>query len=144
MTPQQQAEAALRQAGCSDPVQAASLMAPIISPMRRAADWLCLRVTTASDAWFIKLPAGDAGPSVSPAGAAQAANAAAALGVGPAVRFALPDSGAMGLGLLAPPWREARLSDLAEPAMLQALLAAKAKFRAGPPLQRSWGRVHGD
>jgi hypothetical protein len=113
-------------------------VAPVISPMCRAADWTCLRVMIDDDGWFIKLREPDAADFVQVGDAAAPAQAAAALGVGPTLRFADVDAGVMGFALLPPPWREARLGDLANEAVLMQVLAAKRALHSGTALQRDW------
>ncbi|WP_428487129.1 phosphotransferase family protein [Rhodopila sp.] len=94
--------------------------------------------TNDDDAWFIKLRGTETAGFITVTDAAAGARAAAARGVGPAVRFAFPDTGAMGLELLPSPWREARLGDLANAALLAAVLAAKRTLHNGPTLPRQW------
>lgn len=129
---------ALRQGGMSDAVSSLSMVTPIISPMGRATDWICLRVETNEASLFLKLASPDAASFVTVRDAAAGARAAAALGIAPEVRFALEDAGAMAVDLLPPVWREARLSDLSIPHILQAVLTAKRRMHLGPALDREW------
>ncbi len=110
--------------------------AAVVSPMCQAVDWSCWRLPDAG--LFLKLREADALPFVDLHATVQAAQAAAALGVSPAVRFVLPEHQAVGIDLLPPSWRTARLGDLARPEVLVAVLAAKQAFREGPPLRRAW------
>ncbi len=110
--------------------------AAIVSPMCQAVDWSCWTVEAAG--LFLKLREPDAMPFVDLQATATATEAAAALGLSPAVRFVLPERQAIGLDLLRHPWRTARLHDLADPATFAAVLAAKKAFRDGPPLRRKW------
>ena len=132
MTARQKAEKALRQAGVTSTITNIEPVAPVISPMCRAADWTCLRVTTGDDGWFIKVREPDAADFVRVEDAAAGARAASAQGFGPALRFADADAGVMAFALLPPPWREARLSDLANAAVLAEVLAAKKAMHTGP------------
>jgi hypothetical protein len=129
-------EAVLRAASIGGPAVSTSRVASIVSPMCRAADWTCLAVHTADDACFIKLRESDAAGFVTVADAAAGARCAAELGLTPALRSVQPD--ALVFDLLPPPWREARLGDLAQPEMLGAVLAAKRRLQRGPPLARQW------
>jgi hypothetical protein len=138
MTARQKAEKALRQAGVTSTITNIEPVAPVISPMCRAADWTCLRVTTGDDGWFIKVREPDAADFVRVEDAAAGARAASAQGFGPALRFADADAGVMAFALLPPPWREARLSDLANAAVLAEVLAAKKAMHTGPALDRTW------
>ena len=111
-------------------------VAAIVSPMHQAVDWACWRVPEAG--LFLKLREADAMAFVDLHATAEATAASAALGLSPAVRFVLPEHGAIGLDLLPPPWRAARLHELADPATFAAALAAKRAFHAGPKLRRIW------
>ncbi len=110
--------------------------AAIVSPMCQAVDWSCWRVEEAG--LFLKLRENDAMPFVDLQATAAAAQAAAGLGLSPAVRFVLPEHQALGLDLLPASWRTARLHDLADPTIFAAVLMAKQAFRNGPPLRRTW------
>ncbi len=110
--------------------------AAVVSPMCQAVDWSCWRVPDAG--LFLKVREADALPFVDLHATVQATQAAAALGVSPAVRFVLPEHQAVGMDLLPAPWRTARLHDMAVPEVLGAVLAAKRAFRGGPPLRRAW------
>ena len=136
MTVRERVEAALRDAAIPGRVASVAQVAPIVSPMCRAADWTCLQVRTEADACFVKLREPDAASFVASADAVAAARQAAALGLAPALRFAGP--GVMVFDLLQPPWREARLGDLAQPSVLESVLAAKRRMRRGPALARNW------
>ena len=136
MTAPSRVDALVRAAGIGGTVVSVSAIAPIVSPMGRAADWTCLAVRTADQACFVKLREADAADFVDAVHAAAAARQAAALGVAPALRFAQAD--ALVFDLLPPPWREARLGDLAQPAILAAVLDAKRKLQRGPALPRHW------
>ena len=110
--------------------------AAIVSPMCQAVDWSCWRVEDAQ--LFLKLREQDAMPFVDLQATAAATQAASDLGLSPAVRFVLPDHGAIALDLLPASWRTARLQDLADPGTFAAVLQAKQAFRNGPPLRRQW------
>ncbi len=110
--------------------------AAIVSPMCQAVDWSCWRVEEVG--LFLKLREDDAMPFMNLQATAAAAQAAAGLGLGPAVRFVLPEHQALGLDLLPASWHTARLHDLADPTIFAAVLLAKQAFRSGPPLRRTW------
>ncbi len=135
MTAGERAQAAL-QAASLDGAGMRPGPAAVVSPMCQAVDWSCWCVPDAG--LFLKLREPDALPFVDLHATVQAMQAAAALGVSPAVRFVLPEQQAVGMDLLPPSWRTARLNDLARPEVLAAVLAAKRVFRDGPPLRRAW------
>ena len=136
MTVQDRVEAVLQAAGVEGAVVSLSAVAAIASPMCRAVDWTCVAVLTTSDACFVKLREPDAATFVTSADAAAGGRHAAALGVAPTVRFAQAD--AMVFDLLQPPWREARLGDVAQSDTLARVLEAKCRMHGGPALLRQW------
>ena len=135
MTAEERARAALRAASL-DGAEMRLGPAAVVSPMCQAVDWSCWRVPDAG--LFLKLREADALSFVDLHATVQAMQAAAALGVSPALRFVLPEQQAIGMDLLPAPWRTARLHDLALPEVLAPVLAAKQAFRGGPPLRRAW------
>ncbi len=126
----------LQAAGFDGAVVSITTVAPIVSPMCRAADWTCFAVRTNTDACFVKLREPDTAEFADSTNAGAGARLAASLGVSPALRLALPD--ALVFDLLPPPWREARLGDLGNPAVLAAVLGAKRLIQRGPALPRNW------
>lgn len=83
----------------------------------------------------LKLLHPDAAAYVDAAAAIEAARLAGELGVGPAVLHADPSAGALLMPLLEG-WRVATLERLYEPAIQDAILAARRRLHAGPPLSR--------
>jgi hypothetical protein len=108
--------------------------------MCQAVDWSNWVVTCPDepDALFVKTLQPDMRPFVDVAAAYAGASAAAMAGVGPAVRFFLPEQGALGVAFMPAPWRGARLDDLQRPEVIRAAIAAKRAMRNGPVLARSW------
>jgi hypothetical protein len=115
-------------------------VAPVASPMCQAVDWSNWVVTCAdgSEALFLKILQPDMAPFVDPVAAHVGACAAAAAGVGPAVRFFLPAHRAIGFTYHPAPWRGARLDDLQRPEVLARVIAAKTAMRGGPAMGRRW------
>lgn len=115
-------------------------VAQVASPMCQAVEWSNWIVSfdDAAAEGFLKIVHPDMADFVDPAAAYAGACAGMDAGVAPAVEFFLPEYGAIGFTYLPPPWRAARLDDLGNPDVLRAAIAAKAKIRRGPTLERAW------
>jgi len=112
---------------------------PVASPMCQAVDWSNVVVADdGRDALFLKIAQPDMAGFVDIQAAYLGAVAGRRAGIAPNVEFFLPHLGAIGFSYLAPPWRSARLDDLARPSGMQAAIAAKKALRRGPPLPRDW------
>ena len=114
---------------------------PMASPMNQGVDAAAFRVTdraTGKSVW-VKIPDADAALFADPATVVAAASAASAAGIGPAVLAADAATGAMVMADLSTTHRVATLNRLAEPAVRDAVLAARKAFHAGPTLPRTEG-----
>ena len=109
----------------------------IASPMRQAVDADNYVVETDGEIpVFLKIFQPDGWPTFDLGAIAKATATAAAHGIGPALRFVLPAQGALAIEYLEHPWRPAMLSDLAEPRVLAAAVAARRRFHEAAPLPR--------
>jgi hypothetical protein len=109
----------------------------IASPMRQAVDADNFVIEADGEApVFLKIFLPDGWPAIDLDATAKATATAAALGIGPALRFVLPAHGALAINYLEHPWRAAMLSDLAEPPLLAAAVAARRRFHEAAPLPR--------
>jgi hypothetical protein len=133
----------------------APAVVPVASPMRRGVAGACFRVEVAGHgAYFVKLVQDEVACFVDLTATADASAKAAALGVAPPMRFALPDQGALIYDYLPEPWRHAHVRDLADRGVLESVLAAKKRIHQGPPFARTRsilgaiddvaGRAHSD
>ncbi len=111
---------------------------PMASPMNQGVDAAAFRATdraTGNSVW-VKIPDADAALFADPATVVAAASAASAAGIGPAVLAADAATGALVMADLSTAYRVATLNRLAEPAVRDAVLAARKAFHAGPTLPR--------
>jgi hypothetical protein len=112
----------------------------VASPMWQAVEWSNWIVSSndAPHALFLKILHPDMGGLIDGPAAYAGACAGMRAGVGPAAEFFLPQHGAIGFAYQPPPWRGARLDDLARPDVLHAAIMAKAALRRGPAMSRVW------
>ena len=114
------------------PLRYALAAAPVASPTHRAVASDCLRVAVDGEAdVFLKVRHADMADDITPV-AAQAAERAGRLGLGPAVRIV--GDGLLGLDFLPEPWRYARVGDLQESGTLAPVLAALRRLQGEGPL----------
>jgi hypothetical protein len=131
---EQRIEAVLRRV-CPDPTQARYIRAAegVASPVCRAVDSACWRVDPggAGGGLFVKILYPDTAGFVDLPAAQASAAQAAALGLAPQLRWHLADAQALGFDMLGHAWRTARLDDLQDLALLEAVLTAKRQIHAG-------------
>lgn len=109
----------------------------IASPMRQSVDAENAIVETDEGSpVFLKIYRADGLQEVELDVVGAATASAAALGIGPALRFVLPAQWALAVDYLAPPWRPTMLNDLAEPAIFEAAVAIRRTFQSAPALPR--------
>ena len=110
----------------------------VASPMWQAVEWSNAIITAEGGVAFVKSLEPDMAGAVDAVAAYEGAVAAAGQGVAPEVLFASDDRQTIGFRYLAAPWRGAWLGDLQNTDVLAGVMAAKATFRAAPPLARVW------
>jgi thiamine kinase-like enzyme len=86
---------------------------------------------------FVKIMHPDAALYIDVACAFEAAQRASDLGIGPKVLHAAASSGVLVMEDLNEGWRVGTLERMFEPAIVDAVIAARRKFQAGAPLSRS-------
>jgi thiamine kinase-like enzyme len=111
---------------------------PMASPMNQGVDADAFRVVDAAGgrSLWVKLPHADAALFSCPRTVMTATKAAAEAGIGPALHHADPSTGAVVLDDVSATHKVATLNRLAEPAVRDAVLAAKKTMQAGPTLPR--------
>lgn len=127
-------------------------LAVLASPSWRGVDGAPWRVTdrASRDSLFVKLMDPDAGFYIDLPTAFEATRRASDLGVGPALVAADEARGVLVLEDLDEGWRVGTLERLLDPAVVDAVLAARRRFQAGGPLPRAQGvfdeieRFHAD
>ena len=105
---------------------------PVASPTHRAVASDCVRVAIEREAdVFLKIRHAEMADDLTPV-AVEAAKRAGTLGLGPAVRMV--GDGILGLDVLPPPWRYARVGDLQDAVTLASVLEALRRFQREAPL----------
>lgn len=114
---------------------------PMASPMNQGVDATALRARDPAGgrSLWVKITHPDAALFAEPSSIVAAAQEAGARGIGPEVLAADPLTGDLVLEDLGGSHRVATLNRLAEPAIRDAVLAAKRAFHAGPRLPRTRG-----
>ena len=112
---------------------------PMASPMNQGVDAAAFRAidrARGASVW-VRVPHGEALLYASPETTVAAARAAGEAGVGPAILAADPTTGSLVMADLSASHRVATLNRLAEPAVRNAVLAAKKRLHEGPRLPRT-------
>lgn len=134
-------EAAIRSiAGwANERVRYETALTPVMSPMHRGVSSECFRVGIgdAPPAFFVKIMHRDLAEPVDVGASCRAAAAVAAIGLTPGPRHLSESFGITAFDLLDDTWQTAHLDDLAEPATLEKLLAAKRAIHVLPALDRN-------
>ncbi len=112
--------------------------APVMSPTHRAVDADCWALDVAGAPCFLKVVHPEMRDAIDVPASFAAARAAAEAGVAPAALHCLPDHHATVFARLDEPWRTARVDDLARPAVMAGVLAAKRRVHALAPFGRTW------
>lgn len=123
----------------SDPPRLRPGVVPMASPMYQGVDAQAVRVEAGGRSAWARIPQPDAALFVDPATLVAAARAAGAAGAGPEVLAADAATGALLLADLSASHRVGTLDRLIEPAIREAVLAARKTVQSGPPLPRSRG-----
>lgn len=113
-------------------------LTPVMSPMHRGVSSECFRVGMgdAQPSFFVKIVHRDLAETVDVGASYGAAAAVATIGLTPKPRHLNESFGLTAFDLLDDTWRTAHLDDLAVPATLEMLLAAKRAIHALSPFER--------
>ena len=128
--------------GWEDRTVAAEPALPVLaSPSWRGVDGSPWRVVDQATkaSLFVKLMHPDAAFYIDVACAFEAAQRASSLGIGPKVLQAAPVSGVLVMEDLDQGWRVGTLERMLDPAIVDAVIAARRRFQCGLPLPRSAG-----
>jgi hypothetical protein len=113
----------------------------LASPSWRGIDGTPWRVIDRAndESLFVKTMTSDAPLYIDVDCAFEAAQRAADLGIGPKVLFADPQAGILVMEELGADWRVGTLDRLLDPAIVDAILAARRRFQQSPPLAKTGG-----
>ncbi|KQR81707.1 hypothetical protein ASG35_05280 [Burkholderia sp. Leaf177] len=113
-------------------------LTPVMSPMHRGVSSECFRlgIDGAPPSLFVKIVHRDLAEAVDVGASFRAAAAVATIGLTPSPRHLNESFGLTAFDLLEDTWRTAHLDDLAVPATLEKVLAAKRAIHALPPFER--------
>ncbi|MEM9050348.1 MAG: phosphotransferase [Pseudomonadota bacterium] len=109
---------------------------PVASPMYQGVDATAYRLSDGSRQVWARIPHPDAF-FADPASGIAAAHAAGVAGLGPQVLADAPGTGALIMEDLSDSHRTGTLDRLLDPQIREAVLRARTRFQAGPPLPRS-------
>lgn len=135
---EQAAEEGIRAIASWDPasVRYAVAQAPVASPSHRATAHACVTVEVEGRRFFLSRLLADMEPFVDDDAAAAAASRGGELGVSPRVLARDPATRTTVFEHLAGDYRCGRVDDLAAPAVIERILAAKRALHRSPPLGR--------